>query len=378
MSATFHLLTGEYAGGGVGDYTRLLARALASHGAGIHVWSPAVVDGVEDGVRLRRLPDTFGSASRQVLGDALDRARSRVIVQYVPNAFGARGANLAFCRWLRARGRSGDVRVMFHEPYFYFSWSPARNALAVAQRLMARELLHAGRVMYLSTDRWLDYLRPLAPSGTQFTTLPIPATVPDVAPPAAVARWRARFADVPAAAHVVGHFGSFGEHMTRELRALVPAVLDANATAAVACIGRNSERFVGDLCRTHPALDARIHATGDIAAGDVAAALRACDVAVQPYPDGATTRRTSLMAALANGVPTVTTDGPLTEQVWRTAGVRLAPAGDATSIARAVYDVLHDAPARAALGAAGRDTYDARFALSRSIAHLLEDAAAPA
>src|ERR1051325_7766931 len=48
--------------------------------------------------------------------------------------------NLRFCRWLRDRGREGmDVRVMFHEPYFYFTASrPWRNVLAAVQRVMAR------------------------------------------------------------------------------------------------------------------------------------------------------------------------------------------------------------------------------------------------
>ena len=41
MSApAWHLLTGELARGGIGDYTRLLADALADAGREVHVWSP--------------------------------------------------------------------------------------------------------------------------------------------------------------------------------------------------------------------------------------------------------------------------------------------------------------------------------------------------
>jgi glycosyltransferase involved in cell wall biosynthesis len=43
----------------------------------------------------------------------------------------------------------------------------------------------------------------------------------------------------------------------------------------------------------------------------VSAELRHAAVAYLPYPDGASGRRTTLLAALGNGVPVVTTDGPL-------------------------------------------------------------------
>ena len=74
-----------------------------------------------------------------------------VLLEYVPNALGARGANVPFCAWLlRLRRRGVDVRVMFHEPYFYFSWHrPWRNGLAVVQRLMAALLVRASSVAYL-------------------------------------------------------------------------------------------------------------------------------------------------------------------------------------------------------------------------------------
>jgi glycosyltransferase involved in cell wall biosynthesis len=388
VSPIFHLLTGEFPPqrGGVGDYTDLLSRALASRGCTVHVWCPsAAPTGDHDstgGVNVHRLPDSFGRLSRRELARAIRSAPGCVLLQYVPNALGMRGANLPFCFWLRSLSRRNvDVRVMFHEPYFYFAWQhPLRNGLAAIQRLMARVLLQASRIAYLSTDTWVRYLSPMAPAGTPLVAVPIPSTVPGAADPQSVSRWRARFRngtsstaiagqDVPP---IVGHFGTFGDHLSAELRDVIPSVLDADPMTRMVCIGRGSERFTALLRERHPDFGGRIYGTGPLPPGEVAAALRACDVVVQPYPDGVTTRRTSMMAGLANQVAMVTTEGALTETVWRASGgVALAPAADERAISGAVTALLRDPAARSRLAEAGRRTYDTYFALERTIETLL-------
>ena len=381
MTPPVHILTGEYPPecGGVGDYTRLVAGALTARGFEVHVWCPAVLEAVQDGVALHRLPDVFGPGSRRRLQSAWAASPGSVLLQYVPNALGARGANLLFCLWLwRVRRGGADVRVMFHEPYFYFSWGhPLGNVLAVVQRVMAAVLLRASRVVYLSTETWLRYLRPLAPLQLPMVVSPIPSTVLSDVDPRDVSRWRARHEAQDRDAVVVGHFGTFGEHVASELVHVVPAVLYSHTKARFICIGRGSDAFAARLGARHPSLAGRIGATGAISHVDVAAALRACDVVVQPYPDGVTTRRTSVMAALANGVPTVSTAGALTESVWEeTEAVALAPASDARAIGAAVIALLADPTARAALAAAGRRTYEERFAIDRTLAALLAGPAA--
>jgi len=111
-------------------------------------------------------------------------------------------------------------------------------------------------------------------------------------------------------------------------------------------------------------------ATGYLSPEAVSVHLQACDAAVQPYPDGASGRRTTLMAALECAVPTVTTRGRFTEPLWDSAPVRLAPAGDAAALAAATLDLL-DAPDRRALGTAGRDFYRQHFSMRRTLDVLL-------
>ena len=374
----FHLLTGEYPPetGGVGDYTSLVAEGLAARGASVHVWCPTAVDSAAGSVHVHQLPDTFGPASRRQLETAFLVLPGCVLLEYVPNALGARGANVPFCAWLlRLRRRGIDVRVMFHEPYFYFSWhKPWRNGLAVVQRLMAALLVRASSVAYVSTLAWQDCLRPLGSSA--MVESPIPATIATEATLDAIATWRSRFLVAHPGALVVGHFGTFGDHVGRELMRIVPRILDAVPSARVVCIGRGGEAFVAAIARENPALGHRVSATGMLSRSDVSAALRACDLVIQPFPDGVTTRRTTVMAALANGVAVVTTEGMLTEPTWRKSGaVKLAPASDPHAVAAAAAALLTDPVETAALAARGRRLYASHFAIEHTLDALLGAAA---
>src|ERR1700722_10738138 len=56
QALNWHLVTGEYApaSGGVADYTRGVARALAAAGDDVHVWAPSIARGLasDPGVHL--------------------------------------------------------------------------------------------------------------------------------------------------------------------------------------------------------------------------------------------------------------------------------------------------------------------------------------
>ena len=368
----WHILTGEYppASGGVGDYTSLLAQALADAGDTVDVWvGGAVQPAISVRRRVRALPDAFGPLSRIALDEAWTAAPGIVLLQYVPNALGRRGTNLAFCRWLLAQRRAGrDIRVMFHEPYFYFTLRrPWRNVVAVAQRVMAALLVRAATQLYYSTENWHEYLAPYGADGTA-TVLPIPATIPDAAAPAEVSEFRRAFAP---GARVVGHFGTFGEHVAGELMATLPALLERDGNVRAILIGRDGDTFLRALVRRMPPAADRVHATGALGAADVAVAMAACDVLYQPYPDGVTTRRTSVMAGLQNGIATISTAGPLTERVWRETGaVVLAPQGDTDTAVAQIRRFLDDRAARKTQAERGRDAYERHFAMDLTVARL--------
>ena len=379
----FTLLTCEYPPhcGGVGDYTAHVAGALAAAGDEVTVFCPPLTSHPieQRGVQVIALPDTYGPESRQTIDTWLKSRQTTIVLQYVPTAFGLRGANLPLCRWLlhRARHHRDDVQVMFHEPYFKFVWSPVRqNALAVAQRVMARTLLQAASHAYVSTDAWRPCLAPLAPrENYPFVTLPIPSSIPkNDRPEDSIARKRA-FVNVPSQ-KLVGHFGTYGSHITPILTPAIVTLLTEEPHVSMVCLGGGSDDFARAVLASAPSLTGRLHATGRASASEIASTLSACDLLIQPYPDGVTTRRTSVMAGLINGCPVLTTTGLLTESVWTDTGaVALEPAGDTTALVRTARALLADSGRRASLAAQGERTYRERFALTHTIDRLRESVA---
>jgi glycosyltransferase involved in cell wall biosynthesis len=375
MSA-WTILTCEYPpdGGGVANYTAQVAGALAAAGDEVTVICPprAEAPAFEGAVRVLELEDTYGRSSRARIDRHLGGGHSTVLVQYVPTAFGMSGGNLPFCHWLlgRAHRHGDDVRVMFHEPYFEFGWTPIyQSPLSLAQRAMARMLLRASRQTYLSTDAWRRYLSPYVRGGTtgSFLTLPIPSAIPRCESRDAVDKRRVALTSSAAGA-LLGHFGTYGAHVAPMLRHALIALLTSDLQLTAVCIGGGSDEFVRDLAATVPDLDHRVRATGRVPAQHAAEVLAACDLLLQPYPDGVTTRRTSVMAGLINTRPVVTTAGYLTEPVWaETNAVAMARAGDGEAFVAAGRLLLSDVTAREALGRRGATTYAARFALEHTI-----------
>src|SRR3954462_12671574 len=96
------IITGEYPpqDGGVSDYTWAISTGLAAIEDEVQVWAPpSGAQQVEQkNVIVHRLPDRFGFASRRALEQAFDNLPhgARVLIQYVPQAFGCHGMNLPF------------------------------------------------------------------------------------------------------------------------------------------------------------------------------------------------------------------------------------------------------------------------------------------
>jgi len=379
MNTHWHVVTPELPPvcGGVGDYVAQLTDALAKNGDGVTVYAPSAAHrwSPPDGVELTPLEDRFGSRSTRAIAGHLSRdAGARLLVQYVPAVFGRRGTNVGFCRWLLSRRHAGvDVRVMFHEPYLYLRWRPDHIVTAFTQRAMAAILLDAARHVYVSTDTWRRYLGRLRPRAVQSAvTLPIPSAIPCIDASHAVRATRSAL--IGASTYLVGHFGSYGDHIAPMLRTTFKDLLTSDLRIAIMCTGNGSDRFVKRFVAATPAARDRVIACGRSSAEDISVQLQACDVLLQPYPDGVTTRRTSVMAGLANRCAVVTTDGRLTEGVWRASDcVALMPAGDAVALAHRTRELLTDVSAREAFRSRASATYQSCFALRHTIDALRAD-----
>jgi glycosyltransferase involved in cell wall biosynthesis len=378
----WHIITGEYPPqpGGVSDYTALVARSLAATGDRVHVHAPRSLRAAaaEDSITVHALPGHFGPQALAELDAVLARLppRSRVLVQYVPHMYGWKAMNVGFCLWLLLR-RQLAPWVMFHEVTF-----PCRrgqrfrhNVLGAVNHVMAAMVAHAATRIFFSTPAWGCLLRRLAPGRRPMHWLPVPSNIPTRVGEAGPAALRAELGAGPERL-VVGHFGTFGGMNADMLATALPPLLAPGDRAAL-LIGRGSVAFAQRLTQAHPWLAQRLRARGESTGQEVATALAACDLLVQPYPDGVSTRRGSLMAGLALGVPLLTTAGFATEPIWAEEElVALAPAGDAGALVHTAERLLGDPRGRRQLGLRGSAGYACHFSIEHTVRILREAASA--
>jgi glycosyltransferase involved in cell wall biosynthesis len=373
-----HILTPEYPPrrGGVAHYTRQIARELARAGEDVHVWCPA--GGMGERTDAFTVHPELGNFRRSDLhraGHLLDAFAPprRLLVQWVPHGYGFRAMNVSFCWWLWKRAAAGDaVELMVHEPYLAFDTGRFRqNIVAMVQRLMTAMLLRAAGRVWIAIPAWERLWKPYAfGKRIPFRWLPVPSSL-SIRDKADVEAVRARLA---VSSHcVVGHFGTYGSLITSLLDDALPAIAARCPDAYFLLIGAGGAEFCARLVARHPGVESHVSATGPLDFEGLAAHVAACDVLVQPYPDGISSRRTTAMAGLALGVPVVTTRGHLTEPFWETSGaVRLSDIGDSQHLAEQVVSLLQSSSEREQLVEIGSVFYDRYFDVRHSVNVLRE------
>jgi glycosyltransferase involved in cell wall biosynthesis len=385
-SPTWHVITSEYPPqpGGVSDYTQLVASELAAAGDEVHIWCPspenlpeAMENGSEnsEGVFVHRDFGCFAPADLRRVGRELDHFAGprRVLVQWVPQGYGYRSINLPFCWWLwrRAQLQQDRVELMVHEPFLAFGEGSRKQDLAAAaHRLMVVILLRAASHIWVSIPDWETRLRPFVlGEDKSFGWLPVPSNIPVIHDPVGVKRIRAQYA-LPEAP-LVGHFGAYDQYMTKLMLELLPRLVKGSEKLFVMLLGKGSLKLYDQLDDLHPNSAPFVRATDVLSAADVSRHISACDVMLQPYQDGVSGRRTSVMTALSHGVPVVTTVGKATESCWaESQGVTLTTVGDIDAMIGAARLLLTDPLERERLMLAGKVLYENHFEMTRTIAAL--------
>jgi glycosyltransferase involved in cell wall biosynthesis len=370
MTTRWAILTGEYPPqfGGVSDYTQQVAGGLRAAGDAVTVYAPKCAGANREnreGVTVRRLPDHFGPRGLLALDSALScrPGPDRILIQYVPHAFGWKALNLPFAAWVATRARRvAPVWVMFHEIAFPFRWRALTNlVLGTAHAVMARLVAGAAERVFVSVPGWERLLRRMCPRVKPVEWLPIPSNVPVAG---------AVLCPFPGArGPVIGHFGTYGAAVVPLLEPALVGLLGASADRVGVLLGRGGPAFVEHLIARHPILTGRLAAPGELTPEALAERLQGCDLLVQPFIDGISTRRTSAMAGLANGVPVVSNLGAGSEPLWAGATcVNLARTPDANAVAAAAEEVLAlPAERRAEMGRAAATLYRDRFGLEHTI-----------
>ncbi len=157
----------------------------------------------DHGVHLHPLSGGYGVRGLRELSRELGQLTGpkRILVQYVPHAFGMRAMNVPFCAWLAAL-QDGEVWIMFHEVALPWDRIPRwkANVGAAVTRVMANLLVARADRVFISVPWWDPYLRGMAPYWRgDATWLPIPSERAGVG-----LRARHRAGPVPAATFATG------------------------------------------------------------------------------------------------------------------------------------------------------------------------------
>lgn len=375
--AAWHVITGEYPPdrGGVSDYTQLVARALVAAGDEAHIWSPAKTASLENdrGVIVHRLRGRFDPLTIADLARGLDAspAPRRILVQYVPNAFGFKGMNVPFCAWLASRKEK--LWVMFHEVATPWNAGKLRRdlPLGVVTRFDAALIAKRADEMFVSVPAWEKLLASFVPGFSHATWSPIPSNFPVEANPelldAVLTKKRG-----DGAPSWIGHFGTYGGLIATMLSPTVERLLRARNDRRVILLGRGAEKFAMSL----PAEIQANTIVPEVSRPDeIVAQLAACDVILQPYPDGISSRRTSAMASVALGKPVVSHVGAQTEDIWQAARAAVLARDESThAYVDAVENLLVDPELGRAVGDKARSVYRIQFSIERTIRVLREKA----
>ncbi|MFQ5944682.1 MAG: glycosyltransferase family 4 protein [Anaerolineae bacterium] len=347
-------------GGGVGAYTRRLAEALLDLGTPVEVaTSSSEGEDQEFSFPVWRKMADWSFASWGQLRWLLAETRPSILhIQYQAGAYRHHPAINLSPYWVRFSRSGMRVAVTFHDlrgPYLFPKAGPLR---AWSLRLMARSAdvaIVADRADQARLARW----------GVAAERIPIGSNI-DPKPPQGYDRadWRSergvKHGDVVLAYFGFLHESKGADVLVEALSQLVakqhPVSLlmvgrmagESNPTTIAYAAGVR-ERLARD------GLDDRVHWTGYLVPAEVSGWLMAADLCVLPYADGASLRRGSLMAALAHGLPVVTTfpSGPVPELVDGVNAALVAP-GDAAALAARIEALAASPGERERLGRGAR------------------------
>lgn len=336
--------------GGVGAYTRELAKALVAQGVRVTVLTSqraADHNYLRDGVSLRVLPviqkwdwsiwRTVGQLAHEMTVDWLH-------VQYQTAAYGMHPAiNLAPRRW---REQGLRVAWTYHDLLVPYLFPKA------GRRLRGWITEEPGRCARLTVVTNEGDRQRLAEHAIAAASIPIGSNVAGccLAPADRTAERAAlgyNDGDL-----VIAYFGFLnrskgGLALVRTLHRLVQAGVDAHLLMVGEQVGASDSTnyaYLKEVLRLieRNGLAARVRWTGNLPEAAVSKTLNAADVLLMPYLDGASLRRGTLMAGLANGCAIVTTwpQDPLPELVHERDLVYV-PVEDDAAMAGAVMQIVH-------------------------------------
>jgi hypothetical protein len=315
--------------GGVSDHTLVLSRALEARGR-----PPVVLARRGEPSAFSPLECITGLEARDVPGEAARHGVTTLIIQYVPFLFARFGVSPAL--WLAADALAADgieIVIILHEPYVPFTRLPWL-VTGWPQRWQLRHLVRRATRVYTPTPDFAKIARRFAGPDTRVSVAPVGALLPLSSLPRDASR---RELGIPADRVVIGVFSPAASGFARDWVRTAAERLRSRPDVTWLLLGNGADTGV------LPA-GPNVMALGRLDAAPLARALRAVDVAAQPYEDGLTMRRSAAMLLLANGIATVSSSG---EHLDPACAAVAACEGTAETFAKRVEQLVVDPAVRA-------------------------------
>jgi len=356
--------------GGVGDFTQEIGAALADLGHDVLVLTSTRAAGapVRRGCRVYADVAGWGWRLWQRAGALFEVEQPDVVnIQYQTAAYGMRPA-INFLPWrMHLAGRRPLFVVTFHDLLIPFLFRGAGRLRPWVTNTLARG---ADGVIATNAEDDADLARraPATPRRLIAIGSNIPGRLPAGYDRAA---WRAHWGIAPGDIALV-YFGFVnqskgGEELIEALRRLRDAGRPVKLLMVGGNVGASDPTNRDYLARVRELIERaglgeRVIWTDYLPAEEVTATLKAADICVMPYRDGASTRRGALMAAITHGLPIVTTR-PRVPIAYLVDGenMLLVPPHDALALAAAVMRLSDDPALRQRIGA-GAAALAGRFA----------------
>ncbi len=362
--------------GGVGDYTRRLALALRREGLEVAVLTSAGADGLPgDDLEVYPQVRKWGWGCLPAIVRFLRWRRPEVVhLQYQTGAYRMHPAIHFLPEALRFLSSPPALVVTMHDlrlPYLFPKAGRLRQwvVLHLLRRAAAVVVTNgADRGRLRGAGRPARDLLEAPPPGklrTPIALIPLGSSLPVELPGEDRTAWRARLGLLPEEA-LLGYFGLLHPSKGVDLLLEVLAGLRrAGRPARLLIVGGGSsptDPGFAHVVREKVAsegLEEAVLWSGPCPAEEAAALLRACDLIVLPYRDGASFRRSSLVAALALGCPVLTTHPQDPAEVTLEEGrpalrdgenAVLVPPGDGEALFSAVAALLEASERRMRLG----------------------------
>lgn len=292
---------------GIGQYTRNLAESLRKQGIDASIFTSTGQRPEEKWI-YPVISDWSGGGISKVLKEARP---DWISFQYVPQLYGAKGLcwKAAGIPGYLKRRLNCKVSVTFHEFLSAWKLDPRSFLLAAAMRLQTLRLLSGCDAAVTTCAEYARILKDF-PGGKTAQALPVGANIPfwDLKTDE-IEKVRQRYGIQNAKVFAVfGRLASFRntglavESLSRAREQGVNAVL-----LLIGCVRSSSPAIFDEMTDQARSLGVEKYMveTGEVRPEEVSKCLSASDVFLFPQQDGISTRNTTVISALAHGLPVI-------------------------------------------------------------------------